>query len=73
MFFEMEQFQNKKIADSDLFSVLKILSLLNCKGLMKFEEIAPLLISVFLSVFFTFNCSVKTAWGTALFLGIGKS
>lgn len=55
MFFEMEQFQNKKIADSDLFSVLKILSLLNCKGLMKFEEIAPLLIKYFSFCIFYFQ------------------
>lgn len=55
MFFEMEQFQNKKIADSDLFSVLEILSLLNCKGLMKFEEIAPLLIKYFSFCIFYFQ------------------
>lgn len=55
MFFEVEQFQSKKIADSDLFSVLKILSLLNRKGLMKFEEIAPLLIKCFSFYIFYFQ------------------
>lgn len=53
--FEVEQFQSKKIADSDLFSVLKILSLLNRKGLMKFEEIAPLLIKCFSFCIFYFQ------------------
>lgn len=55
MFFEIEQFQNKKIVDSDLFSVFKILSLLNCKGLMKREEIAPLLIKCFSFCIFYFQ------------------
>jgi len=45
--FEVERFQSKKTADSDLISVPKIFSLLNSKGLMKFEEIAPLLIKCF--------------------------
>lgn len=53
--FETEQFQSKKIADSNLFSVLKILLLLNHKGLMKFEEIAPLLIKCFSFCIFDFQ------------------
>lgn len=53
--FEVKQFQSKKIADSDLFSVLKILSLLNRKGLMKFEEIAPLLTKWFSFYIFYFQ------------------
>lgn len=53
--FEVEQLQSKKILDSDLFLVLKILSLSNRKVLMKYEEIAPLLIKCFSFYVFYFQ------------------